>query len=424
MGESADESGGGVASVWTNFTDMMFLHIAIIVPMFSAISYALPEVYISMFLIDQFELSVGVTGIVRAVMLLTPILGIFATMAMPRVSGFMLLLVSIAGYCCLFFLGEGSMIWFIVGNTATVVTGSSPFVQILAKNDFGRDMKKMRNAMSLCNIFYGLGYAIGSYLSGALFQSFGIRGISIAGLSLQIVSFASLCHYLFLANRNRQNMPNDDDLHKATEHTINDAQEASREDPLSSDSSESNKSQDAEISEGKVNDEEIGDPTPTKMGDNHRTSTRIRYKENEPKDGDASSNTKSNELRDISMHPLDDSCSSKQEAATSKNITKGKIKHCVRRRTIDNSIAADFSESDLVQPSKFVKLLPFMFAFEALTVGGFQSIGPIYIANNFGRSESEIGMLIAIHSIGHGSFVSDRERYWKRHLQQALHLSQ
>lgn len=159
--ESSDESKSQdeatSTSVWSNFNDMQFCHI-VIISIFSSMSYALPDVYLSLFLIDRFDLSVGMTGIVRAAMLLTPMLGILLTMAIPRVSGIVLLSISVAGYCCLVFLGEGNMIWFIVGNTASAVTGASPYIQVLAKNDFGRDIKKMYNAITFYNIFCGLGY--------------------------------------------------------------------------------------------------------------------------------------------------------------------------------------------------------------------------------------------------------------------------
>ena len=155
--ESKSQDEATSTSIWSNFNDMQFCHI-VIISIFSSMSYALPDVYLSLFLIDRFDLSVGMTGIVRAAMLLAPMLGILLTMAIPRVSGIVLLSISVAGYCCLLFLGEGNMIWFIVGNTASAVTGASPYIQVLAKNDFGRDIKKMCNAITFYNIFYGIGY--------------------------------------------------------------------------------------------------------------------------------------------------------------------------------------------------------------------------------------------------------------------------
>ena len=155
--KSQDEAKATSTSVWSNFNDMQFCHI-VIISIFSSMSYALPDVYLSLFLIDRFDLSVGMTGIVRAAMILTPLLGILLTMAIPRVSGIVLLSISVAGYCCFAVLGEGNMIWFIVGNTASAVTGASPYIQVLAKNDFGRDIKKMCNVITFYNIFCGLGY--------------------------------------------------------------------------------------------------------------------------------------------------------------------------------------------------------------------------------------------------------------------------
>eukprot|EP00986_Skeletonema_menzelii_P009884 scaffold4623_cov142-Skeletonema_menzelii.AAC.1 len=71
--ESSDESKSQdeatSTSVWSNFNDMQFY---------------------------RFDLSVGMTGIVRAAMLLTPMLGILLTMAIPRVSGIVLLSISVA----------------------------------------------------------------------------------------------------------------------------------------------------------------------------------------------------------------------------------------------------------------------------------------------------------------------------------------
>lgn len=95
-----------------------------------------------------------------------------------------------------------------------------------------------------------------------------------------------------------------------------------------------------------------------------------------------------------SNHDADD-----DNAVTSDGDVEGKIKACVRRGSIDNSMGIYFSESDLVRPSLLVKLIPVMLAFEAVTVGGFQTIGPIYITEIFGRSESEIGMLVAVSTV-------------------------
>ena len=87
------------------------------------------------------------------------------------------------------------------------------------------------------------------------------------------------------------------------------------------------------------------------------------------------------------------------DAVTSEGDVEGKIKACVRRGSIDTSMGVYFSESDLFRPSLLVKLIPVMLAFEGVTVGGFQTIGPIYITEIFGRSESEIGMLVAISTV-------------------------
>lgn len=424
-GDGDDHGGGDSGGALLSYlSDIAYLHIAIVVPTLSAISSALPDVYLIIYLVEVYETSYAAAGVAMTMLHVAAIFGSLANMAAPTASSWVLLVVSLAGYCGLAFEeNPTNLVRFVAWNFLTMVSGDGPYLQILAKDEFANDARKMRSAISMQWINNGLGFGedanafhvrailcdecfstriasdncpscnlasgVGAYLSGSVYQWFGVRGIAWTGLAAQCLSLTSLVHYyLFLSKRRRGAEGS------GTTGARGDGVGESDDGP-----SDASDRRDGPPSPGRPPRRAGGaSSVPSTSADEVEESPMVTFNlpgvdedEEEPPEGDPD---RGRERAEAGGNAEDG-----PPRRVGSRSAMEKVRSSIRSGTLDEHFANAFSDRTDVKKNVFMKILPLMWAYEPITAGGIQIIAPLFISSMFGRSESEIGMLIAVATI-------------------------
>ena len=369
---------------------MIAMHIVYIMPFFLRLSSNLPPVYLSVALLESFGESGAKAGLVMGMFQAARAAVIGITLYSPVVSICCGSFFGVLGFVCLAMYpiwkdNSHALALFSVANVLTGFSNAPSALQIFAKQEYSNDMVGLRSALRRQSAFSGVAPIISYFLSGIMYDKFGLASVGLLGCLC--VGIASISLIFYLIARNPQPVVDVVDDKGVVDVVGDKDDKVGRSSVLHNDATgdrwKSIKYGFIGISQEDFQQAIQESEVTEKMGES---------------DNEDESQTVVKPKRTSHSSPV----RKLQRCRTSRlNTNLGNILNSNRYLALEHQeeVLKHFSGAGEVVLNKIVFVVAGAFLIEALTSGSLFSVGPFYIQETFGKSTSYTGTIFALSSV-------------------------